>query len=57
MKGNLAAEAARAQHTADVIMPALKTGKVVISDRFTMATTAYQGYGRGIDLALPAARG
>lgn len=43
-------EAARAQHTADIILPALKAGKTVISDRFTMATTAYQGYGRKLDL-------
>ena len=47
-------EAARAQHTADVILPALKTGRIVISDRFTMATTAYQGYGRKLDLAMVA---
>lgn len=45
-------EAARAQHTADVILPALKTGRIVISDRFTMATTAYQGYGRKLDLKM-----
>jgi len=45
-------EAARAQHTADVIVPALKAGKIVISDRFTMATTAYQGYGRELDLKM-----
>ncbi len=43
-------EAARAQHTADIILPSLKAGKTVISDRFTMATTAYQGYGRKLDL-------
>ena len=45
-------EAARAQHTDDVILPALKAGKTVISDRFTMATTAYQGYGRRLDLKM-----
>lgn len=45
-------EAARAQHTADIILPALKAGKTVISDRFTMATTAYQGYGRKLDLKI-----
>ncbi|MCK5358606.1 MAG: dTMP kinase, partial [Elusimicrobiales bacterium] len=39
-------EAARAQHTSDTIMPALKKGQVVISDRFTLASIAYQGYGR-----------
>lgn len=43
-------EAARSQHTADVIVPALKAGKTVISDRFAMSTTAYQGYGRGLDI-------
>ena len=45
-------EAARAQHTADIILPALKAGKTVISDRFTMATTAYQGYGRKLNLKM-----
>lgn len=43
-------EAARSQHTSDVIVPALKAGKIVISDRFAMSTTAYQGYGRGLDI-------
>lgn len=42
----------RAQHTAEIIMPALTEGKVVISDRFADATLAYQGYGRGIDIPL-----
>ncbi len=43
-------EASRHQHTQDVITPAIKSGKVVICERYTDATLAYQGYGRGIDL-------
>lgn len=41
--------AARAQHLNALIKPALAEGRVVISDRFTDATYAYQGGGRGID--------
>ncbi len=44
--------AARAQHVAEIIKPALDTGKVVLCDRFTDATIAYQGYGRQLDLNL-----
>lgn len=42
--------AARAQHTRDVIRPALAAGKVVVADRFFDSTLAYQGYGLGADL-------
>ena len=45
-------EAARAQHVEEVIAPFLKKGGVVISDRFSDASTAYQGYGRRGDLRL-----
>ena len=44
-------EAARAQHVRTVILPALSSGKAVLSDRFSDATTAYQGFSRGIDAA------
>lgn len=43
--------ASRAQLVADVIQPALKEGGIVICDRFSHSTTAYQGYGRELDLA------
>ena len=41
--------AARAQHLHEVIEPALRDGKWFLCDRFTDATYAYQGYGRGFD--------
>lgn len=42
-------EASRAQHMAEVIIPTIKAGKIVLCDRFADATLAYQGYGRGLD--------
>jgi len=42
----------RTQHVAEVIRPALDAGGVVICDRFSDSTVAYQGYGRGLPLDL-----
>lgn len=44
--------AARAQHVAELIGPALARGATVLCDRFIDSTLAYQGYGRGVDLEL-----
>ncbi len=44
--------ASRAELVQEVIMPALSSGKTVILDRFYDSTSAYQGYGRGIDLEV-----
>lgn len=43
-------EASRAQHTNEKIIPALNAGHIVISERFTMSTDAYQGVARGLGL-------
>lgn len=48
-------ESIRAHHVETVIRPALRRGAVVISDRFTDASMAYQGYGRGIPVSQVAA--
>jgi len=44
--------ASRYEHTKNVIIPKLKEGYIVISDRYMDSTIAYQGYGRKIDLKL-----
>jgi dTMP kinase len=44
--------AARREHVVQVIEPALQRGDVLLCDRFTDATFAYQGYGRGFDLEV-----
>lgn len=45
-------EADRAQHVSAVIRPALASGKIVVCDRFSDSSLAYQGYGRGLGLEL-----
>ena len=42
----------RAHHVERILMPALKTGHLVLCDRYTASTVAYQGYGRRLDLNL-----
>lgn len=41
----------RAQHIHEVILPGLHAGRIVLCDRYADSTTAYQGHGRGFDLA------
>jgi len=42
----------RAQHVREQLQPALAASQIVVSDRYSDSTTAYQGYGRGFDLKL-----
>jgi dTMP kinase len=42
----------RAQHVREKLKPAIAAGEIVLSDRYSDSTTAYQGYGRGLDLKL-----
>lgn len=44
--------ASRTQHVAGLIRPALEEGEIVVCERFTDSTIAYQGYGLGYDLEL-----
>lgn len=57
--GDLGAEAelllvaaARAEHVREIVAPALAAGGIVVTDRFSGSSLAYQGYGRGLPLGL-----
>ena len=45
-------QAARADLVHTIVKPSLETGRIVLSDRYYDSTTAYQGYGRGIDMKI-----
>jgi dTMP kinase len=42
----------RCQHIHELVLPSINSGKIVITDRFSDSTLAYQGFGRGIDMEL-----
>lgn len=48
-------EASRAQHADEVLRPALKAGRVVVCERYTLSTDVYQGLARGLGLKLTGA--
>lgn len=42
----------RAQHVAEVIVPALRAGRTILCDRYFDSTIAYQGFGRGLEIDM-----